>query len=272
MDRQVPDSFSTATALFGGVKTNYETGGIDATVNLNDCLSAKDEKHHINSIIKWGQDYGMSTGFVTTTRVTHATPAALFSHTPDRRWECDATMSEENKLHGCKDIGRQLIEDLPGRNINVILGGGRQCLISNVNETATDPIDLWSCQSKDGRNLINDWKAEKKQRNLKYAYAENSKDLKQLNIKNVDYLLGIFANGHLSFDHLRDKSPNGTPSLAEMTEVAIKILSKNVNKGFILVVESGLIDQAHHRGNAKQALNEVIVMEEAVNATLNLMK
>ena len=57
-------------------------------------------------------------GFVTNTRVTHATPAALYAHSASRNWECDATLGRQG--HGCKDIARQLLEDNPGRNIKVM--------------------------------------------------------------------------------------------------------------------------------------------------------
>lgn len=56
-----------------------------------------------------------------------------------------------------------------------------------------------------------------------------------------------------------------------MTSAAISILSKNP-KGFILVVESGLIDQAHHRGWARKAVSETSAMDEAVNSTLEMLK
>lgn len=118
-DKIVPDSFSTATALFGGVKANYETGGVDSAVKLEDCKTSLNEEHHVKSILHMAQIDGMNTGFVTTTRVTHATPAALYAHVPDRRWECEAKMSDEQKKQGCKDIGRILVEDEPGRSINV---------------------------------------------------------------------------------------------------------------------------------------------------------
>lgn len=118
-DKIVPDSFSTATALFGGVKANYETGGVDSAVKLGDCKTSLNKDHHVKSIIHMAQIDGMNTGFVTTTRVTHATPAALYAHVPDRRWECEAKMTDEQKQQGCKDIGRILVEDEPGRNINV---------------------------------------------------------------------------------------------------------------------------------------------------------
>ncbi len=63
---------------------------------------------------------GKSTGIVTTTRVTHATPAALYSHSASRYWESDDKLSS-NARGLCKDIARQLIEDEPGKNLNVTI-------------------------------------------------------------------------------------------------------------------------------------------------------
>lgn len=92
-----------------------------------------------------------------------------------------------------------------------------------------------------------------------------------MNIILFHHLAGIFANGHLKFDHERDTGPKGMPSLANMTSKAIEILSKN-RKGFILVVEGGLIDQAHHRGWAHRALSETVAMDEAVKTAVRLMR
>jgi len=47
---------------------------------------------------------GLSTGVVTTARLTHATPAATYAHTPERNWEDDHDMSQEAVDNGCKDI------------------------------------------------------------------------------------------------------------------------------------------------------------------------
>jgi alkaline phosphatase len=55
----------------------------------------------------------------------------------------------------------------------------------------------------------------------------------------------------------------GEPSLAEMTEKAIKILQKN-RKGYYLMVEAGRIDHAHHAGNAYRALTDTIALSDAV--------
>lgn len=185
------DSAAAATALFCGVKTNYETSGVDSSVKLSDCQTSLNESHHVHSILKWAQDEGMATGFVTTTRVSHATPSALYSHTANRKWECEATMKEIMNRRGCKDIARQLVEDDPGRNINVIMGGGRQCLVSNVTASKEDPIDTWSCYSKDGRDLIHDWKILKEQEKKRFTYVKNTEELNNVKAEDVDYLLGM---------------------------------------------------------------------------------
>lgn len=61
---------------------------------------------------------GKSTGIVTNTRITHATPAALYGHSPSRYWEDDSKVPPAARK-SCKDLARQLIENDPGRNINV---------------------------------------------------------------------------------------------------------------------------------------------------------
>ncbi|CAH0564133.1 unnamed protein product [Brassicogethes aeneus] len=265
-DKLVPDSCSTATALFNGVKANQKTAGVDQTVRYNDCAASLKPSAQHDSIIDWGQAAGKSTGFVTTTRVTHATPSALYAHTPNRKWECENTMPKGSP---CKDIAKQLIEDLPGKNIQVIMGGGRQCLQSNVTSTDADPIDTWSCLSTDGRDLIREWEKDKIIRKLSHAFIENNEQLSKLDAEKTDFLLGIFAKGHLKLDYARDKGPKGMPSLANMTEKAIEVLRKNKN-GYILMVEGGMIDQSHHRGHARQALDETVAFNLAIEKALEM--
>lgn len=126
---------------------------------------------------------------MTTTRVTHATPSALYAHTPDRKWECEATIPENSTL--CKDIARQLIEDEPGRYIQVIMGGGRQVLQSNVEGTSTDPIDTWSCYSTDGRDLIADWKSNKEKNGASYSFVSNTHELENVDVTS-EFVLGTY--------------------------------------------------------------------------------
>lgn len=60
---------------------------------------------------------GKSVGIVTTTRVNHATPSASYAHSVDRDWYSDNEMPAEAVEAGCKDIARQLFENIP--NIDV---------------------------------------------------------------------------------------------------------------------------------------------------------
>ncbi|XP_012278511.1 alkaline phosphatase, tissue-nonspecific isozyme isoform X2 [Orussus abietinus] len=267
-NKQVPDSASTATALFSGVKTNYQVAGVDASVRLGDCESSLDSARRLESIFDWAHSVGKNTGFVTTTRVTHATPSALYAHTADRRWECENKMPKSAK--NCKDIARQLIEDEPGKSIKVIMGGGRQVLQSNATARKNDPIDEWACRSSDGRNLIERWKSDKLSLNIPSEVVGNNEELSRVDFERTESLLGIFSNGHLPMDYAREKGPKGQPSLEDMTVAAIKILQKS-ESGYLLVVEGGLIDFAHHRGHAAQALQETVRLSEAVNATLALV-
>ena len=142
---QVPDSACTATAILSGVKINLGTVGVTAAVNLRECLKQQDNKTHVDSIFKFAQDSGKSTGVVTTTRITHATPASAYAHTSSRYWE-----SNEGTPEGCDDIALQLIHGEVGSRLDVAMGGGRRHFI---------PTEA-SGMRTDGRNLLNEFKAK----------------------------------------------------------------------------------------------------------------
>lgn len=174
-------------------------------------------------------------------RITHATPAAAYAHVSNRRWECDIYVPK-NLDPKCKDIARQLIEDEPGNKINVIMGGGRRCFFG---AEALDPKDPHSPgMRKDKRNLVEQWVNQRQQENQSnYAFVNSTRHLREIDLDKTDYLLGLFSYSHMSYEELRDQSLEGEPSLAEMTETAIKILQKNP-KGYVLLVEGGRIDHA----------------------------
>lgn len=275
-NRLVPDSAVAATALFGGVKANYDTAGVDSSVPLRDCEASLRKANQVDSIMRWAQEEGMATGFVTTTRVVHATPAALYAHTADRRWECDSQIPPTAQNIGCKDIGRQLIEDEPGRDLNVIMGGGRQCLVAGVEATPDDPIDAWSCVRSDGRDLVDEWRRDKAERfgGKRHAAVVQTRGELETAMRRsdgVDYLLGVFANGNMQYEHERNNGTAGQPSIVEMTEAAIAVLSRNAH-GFILMVEGGMIDMAHHRGWARRAVAETAALEAAVQRAKDLLR
>lgn len=150
------------------------------------------------------------------------------------------------------------------------MGGGRQMMKSNVTAKKFDPIDTWACYRQDGRDLIDVWTRDKAGRHLAYSVVQNNEQLSQVDTDNVDYLLGIFANGHIEMDWKREKGPKGQPSLEEMTVTALRILQKS-KEGYFLMIEGGLIDFAHHRGHAAQALLETVRFSDAVDATLRMI-
>ncbi|XP_022195300.2 alkaline phosphatase isoform X1 [Nilaparvata lugens] len=267
VDKQVPDSASTATALYSGTKTNYRTVGVSSKVPNKQCKPALDKTTHLENIFGWAQAAGLKTGFVTTTRVTHATPAPVYAHCPERDWECNAKIPNDMRLLGCKDIGWQLMNNDRGRKLNVIMGGGLQCLDSSAVAKPNDPFDNWACRRNDGLNLTDVWKSDKKRQSLQHAFVQTNRDLKSID-PNTEYILGIFSNSHLPYEYKRDKSDNGSPSLQQMTETTLQSLNHN-SKGFVLMVEGGLIDFAHHRGHARIALEEALEFDRTVEWTMN---
>ncbi|XP_037046823.1 alkaline phosphatase 4-like [Bradysia coprophila] len=267
VNKQVPDSAGTATALFTGVKTNYYVLGLDAVQSMKQEV---DFNARLPSIMDWALAVNKRTGFVTTTRVTHATPAALYSHSVHRDWECDSKVPAN--MSARQDIARQLIENDPGRRINVIMAGGRK--VMGLKETAqvTDQPKFngsteTPCERLDGRNLIDEWMALHPMHKRKFI--SNTGELLSLNIEETDHLLGLFAQNHMSYSSVRDKSPLGEPSLAQMTKTAISLLKNNNTNGFVLMVEGGRIDQAHHQNHARLALQEVFEMDHAIQVALN---
>ena len=56
-------------------------------------------------------------GFVTSTEITHATPGALYAHSYDRDYQCDADLDEELTPDGVHDIAWQLVNREPGKHV-----------------------------------------------------------------------------------------------------------------------------------------------------------
>ena len=259
IDRQTSDSANTATAYLCGVKANYGTLGLDGRAMFENCSSATDLSRHVTSILKWAQDEGKWTGFVTTTRVTHATPAGLFAHSASRNWESETPDDD------CKDIAQQLVQDIPGKDIRVIMGGGTKHFVP---ETETDRHGNLGAR-KDSKNLLKEWLDDKDSRKAKARVIHDAEELRRLNPDNVDYLMGLFNSDHLPYVADRVDLDKEYPSLTEMTDVAIKILSRNP-KGYFLLVEGGSIDIAHHQNWAQKALIEGVEFDKAIGSAVEL--
>ncbi|XP_068617877.1 membrane-bound alkaline phosphatase-like [Battus philenor] len=257
VDAQTADSACSATAYLCGAKANRGTIGVTARVPRWHCDAAQEPSYQLASIAAWALQDGRDAGIVTTTRVTHASPAGAYAHTAARDWESDADARASCGLDAPPDIAHQLVHDYPGNQFKVILGGGRREFLPNneVDEEGTPGRRL------DGINLIEQWRADKASRNVTHQYVWNREQLLRATEDPPEYLLGLFEGSHLQYHLLANASTE--PTLADLTEAAIVSLSRN-EKGFFLFVEGGRIDHAHHDNLVQLALDETIELSEAV--------
>ncbi len=259
VDGQTPDSAPTMTAMVTGIKTNQGVLSVTQKAKYGDCASARGQG--VVSMLELSEALGLATGIVSTARITHATPAATYAHTPNRDWESDAELSAEAKANGCKDIARQLIEFPYGDGLEVALGGGRSYFLP---ATVSDPEDAGaSGRRKDGRNLPTEWAARPGS-----SYVWNKAQFDAIDPRRTRHLLGLFERSHMEYEQDRGKDAGKEPSLAEMTAKAIDVLENSSRKGYFLMVEGGRVDHAHHAGNASRALTDAIALSDAVRKAL----
>jgi alkaline phosphatase len=264
VNSQVADSACTSTAYQCGVKNNKGTIGVNANVLRYHCDSGLNQDYHVRSIGDWATAAGKDIGLVTTTRVTHASPVGLYGKIANRDWENDAEVLKD----GCDsskvdDIAEQLVHGDTGLRLKVVFGGGRR---NFLNSTVRDE-EGEKGKRLDGKNLIDEWK------NLPIGnrtYIWNKQQLNDLDMAGTDHVLGLFASSHCPYqlevnnDGLQDEKP----TLAEMVDKAIEILSKNPN-GFYLFVEGGRIDHAHHDNYARHSLEETVQFSKAIDLATN---
>jgi len=255
VNQQVAESAGTATALLTGTKTLAGLIGVGPAAVRKDCASAKGNQ--LATALELAEAGGRSTGVVTTTRLTHATPAAAYAHVPERDWESDRDLSDEARRNGCSDIAAQLIDFPYGNGIEVALGGGR---IKFLPYDIADPEGANTAAARlDGRNLPQEWL----QKYPNSAYVWNQQQFHAIDPASTEHLLGLFESDHMQFEADRAEDTAGEPSLAEMTRLAIEILARNP-QGYFLLVEGGRIDHAHHDNNAYRALTDGIALADAV--------
>ena len=255
INQQVGESAGTATAIMTGQKTNAGLIGIGSGAQRQNCASSRGQ--HLPSVLELAESKGMSTGIVTTTRLTHATPASTYAHVPERDWENDKDLTDEARQNGCIDIATQLIEFPYGDGIEVALGGGRIKFLPN---NMTDPEGANVKKGReDNRDLTQEWL----QKYPNPAYVWNQQQFDSIDAQSTDHLLGLFESDHMQFEADRSEDTGGEPSLAEMTRLAIEMPSRNPD-GYFLLVEGGRIDHGHHDNNAYRALTDGIAFADAV--------
>ena len=153
----------------------------------------------------------------------------MYGHAVDRGWEAEKEVDERAVKAKCKGLSSQLLNNSP----DITLGGGRK-------KFTNKQIKDWS--AKDG-----------------HIYVENAAELRAAPKEQT--LLGLFTPSHMSYEADRDDAKE--PSLAEMTGFAIDALSSR-GTGYVLMVEAGRVDHAHHDTNAYRAMTDMQALNEAV--------
>ena len=239
-DYITPDSAATMSAMMTGVNTNTGVIGYGPTTEYAD-WGGNGNGPRLTTIGELAISMGYAVGIVTTTRVTHATPAGVFAHVNDRNLE--------NEIAAQMTPGGSGYNDRLGEGLHVILGGGRRHFLPT---SASDDEGLPGSRS-DGRDLRNELQQ------LGYRYVWNRQGLNSLG--GSGRAIGLFASSHLEYEADRD---SGEPSLEEMTRKAIQILT-GTGKPYFLMVEAGRIDHAHHEGNAYRAFTDTRMFDRAIN-------
>jgi alkaline phosphatase len=213
----VTDSAPASVAWSTGSKT------------INKLLASLPDGRPLRTIMELLKEQGYACGLVTTTRVTHATPAAWVSHQTDRDKE--------------DDIALEYLKLKP----DVLLGGGSSQFDPSRRE---DRKDLFKTFSDTGYDVV-----KVKDDLLSSGILSSQKPL-----------LGTFGSSHMDYYVDRINQPElakKQPTLPEMTRVALQKLSRNP-KGFILQVEAGRIDHANHCNDAWAAILDTYELDQTI--------
>lgn len=243
----VTDSAAGATTLATGVKTyNGSIGKTDP--NMDPTKSSRDLQTLVDLAIKQGK----SIGIVSTASVTHATPASFYAHAKTRKAEA------------------LIAEQINDSKVSLLIGGGRAFFEPmgtypprRIMPDKEKRNKIRKDERKDKRNLINELKGSG------WTYAASGTELKNIDINKTEKIIGLFHPLHMSYEADREKVGLEEPSLTEMTEFAIKFLSKN-KKGFFLMVESGRIDHAAHFNWAERTFSETIELDNSVGKAFDM--
>ncbi len=234
-DSMITDSAPAATAFATGYKSDTKfISVLPAVIDVPHVQSVSDNDKYrpVASVLEAAKLAGKSTGLVATSNIQHATPACYSAHWPNR--------NDYNEI-----AEQQVYED-----IDVVFGGGRQYLL---------PVHKGGKRT-DGADLINELKYRG------YKIVDNTADMKKFDGTKV---WGLFADDALAYD--MDRDPAKEPSLAEMTQKAIEILSKN-KKGFFLFIEGSKVDWASHANDPIGVISDVLAFDRAVKTAVDFAK
>ena len=225
---------ATTFSATNGVTDSAAAGTALATGNKtqNGTIGMKqDLQTEVSSVAVWAKNKGCRVGVTTSVSVDHATPAAFYAHDPSRG--------------SYYKIGT----DLYKAGFDFYAG--------------SDFIDPNNKDNKDGNSENLYTMAEKNGYTIARGYKDYLKKCKK-----ADKMI-LFQSEKAS-EKARKANPyaidrtNDDLTLADLTRSAINFLSKDLSKGFFLMVEGGKIDWACHSNDAATAFHEVADMDEAV--------
>lgn len=249
-DHITPDSASTMTAMMTGVNANSGVLGFGAGTEFGD-FNGDGDGAPLSTALEMAKQRGLKVGVVSTARVTHATPAACYSHINNR--------DEESAIALQALPSDPTFNPALGTGLDLILGGGRQFFVP---ATAVDE-EGGAGSRTDERDLRAEFQT------AGYSYVWNSAGFDEVTAADLP-LLGLFERSHMEYEVDRPSDTGGEPSLSELAVKAVTLLSDSSDDdpGFFLMVESGRIDHAHHAGNAFRALHDAEELDRAIGATL----
>ena len=234
----VTDSAAAATAFSTGHKSFNGAIGVDT------------KGRALRTLLEDARRMGKSTGLVTTSQVTDATPAAYAAHVSDR-----AQQSE---------IARQfLVRSKP----DVILGGGEDYWYPAGTPGAypdNPPKDPAEQSKGDKGNLVD------RAKSLGYRYVTTRAALKSANARKV---LGLFANEEM-FEHREEGHGDlyePVVPLPEMATKALGLLSRDRDGLFVLIEEEG-IDEMAHENNARLMIRAGQALDRTVRVAVRFAR
>jgi alkaline phosphatase len=259
LDGQTTDSAPSMAAYMTGVKMRNEvismsadTHAVDSTgkqyINGEDTTCPPTNGKPAETLLELAKAKGRSVGAVSTTRVGHATPATTYAHICNRNGY--NTIAEQS-VPGHANYNPKLLD-----GVDVLMGGGTRNYLpkSSPGSKRTDEV-----------NLVDAMKAKG------YTYVNTGTALRGIDAASTGKLLGLFSPSEMAYELDRVNQKLDQPSLSEMTEKALGVLSKN-DKGFFLMVEGGRIDHALHGTNAKRALEDTLAFDTAIQTALTFME
>ena len=233
-DTLITDSAAAGTALASGVKTNK--GMIGKTP----------DGKNVKSLVEAAESVGMATGLITTTRLTHATPAAFAAH----------NISRDNE--------NEIANDYVSSDVDFLAGGGIRHFIpqSMVPKNADAVGSAIKSKREDERNLVEEFKGKGYQT---FVGMQGAKDFGRADFSSMNKVFAAFTYTHLPYEIERIHQYMHLPSLAQMTRASIDVLSNDPD-GFFLMVEGGRIDHAAHANDPTGVIYDTIAFDEAIDA------